>query len=311
MASFWLSFTIIFCFNLSACFGFSSPTVYFTPRQPVDQLILKLVGEAREKVYLASYQLGWEPLIKLCESLKNRGVEIKVITEHIAPNCPKSLREVVRVDKKSSLFHAKFITVDNRWLVTGSFNLTNDSFYLHHNNVLFFSDSGLIDFFQRRFLAWWRDETTPFFYENFNVKAAFSPEVDCEALLANALGSAQKSIYFTQFQFTCQRLAEILIKKSFSGCQVFGIIEATATRYPSVFPFLFDLRVNVRRNLMAGLLHDKTFIIDGHQVITGSYNLTESARKNKECLLILEDEKLGSELLREWKKLWRWKSLPE
>ncbi|HOJ39912.1 MAG TPA: phospholipase D-like domain-containing protein, partial [bacterium] len=79
----------------------------------------------------------------------------------------------------------------------------------------------------------------------------------------------------------------------------------------SVYPFRFALGVAVRRNLMAGLLHDKNFIIDGRTVITGSYNPTAAARNNVESLLILKNENLARQLLRKWKRLWRWKSLPE
>ncbi|HOL67535.1 MAG TPA: phospholipase D-like domain-containing protein [bacterium] len=288
-------------------------SVYFTPHQAVDQLLLKTLSSARDKIYLASYDFSYQPLMELLLRLKRDrpSLTLRIICENPSEKWPPVFREMVRIDRKSSLFHAKFITIDGQLLITGSLNFTNDSFFLHHNQVFFFHDPELTQIFEKRFEAWWENKPGPASYRRAGLLAGFSPDFDCETAIATALAQARESIHFSQFQFTSQSLAELLVKKSLTGCRVYGLMEATGTGPFSVYPFLFDLGVAVRRNLMAGLLHDKNFIIDGRTVITGSYNPTAAARNNVESLLILKNENLARQLLREWKRLWRWKSLPE
>jgi len=302
---------LLLCAILSYPVRASCPAVYFTPHQAVDQLILKTVGKARHKIYLACYDFSWEPLQDLLLQLKKKNVQVQILVENLSPNFPEELVPSVKTDFSPFLFHAKFITVDGRYLLTGSLNFSSDSLFLNHNNILVFDDPQLTNTFEKRFQAWYQDKPGPAFYQKGNITAAFSPDFDCETAICNTLEHARQTIHFLQFEFTSRPVAEILVKKSLTGCQVFGLMEATTAGDFSVFPFLFDLGVNIKRTLLAGLLHDKSFIVDGRTVITGSYNPTASARKNKECLLIIQDENLARNLIREWKRLWRWKSLPE
>ncbi len=302
---------LLLCAILCCPVRASSPSVYFTPHQAVDQLVLKTAEKTRHKIYLACYNFSWKPLQDVLVQLKKKNVQVQILVENLSPNFPQELLTSVKTDFSPSLFHAKFITVDGRYLLIGSLNFSSDSLFLNHNNILVFEDPQLTSTFEKRFQAWYEDKPGPAFYQKGNVTAAFSPHCDCETAICNTLQHARQSIHFLQFQFTSRPVAEILVKKSLTGCQVFGLIEATTSGDFSVFPFLFDLGVNIRRTLLAGLLHDKSFIVDGRTVITGSYNPTASARKNKECLLIIQDEDLARNFMREWKRLWRWKSLPE
>ena len=62
---------------------------------------------------------------------------------------------------------------------------------------------------------------------------------------------------------------------------------------------------------MSGFLHDRFFIFDRKRVITGSFNLTKSAKNNIELILFINDKKIAEEFYKEWKSLYLFKSIVE
>jgi len=284
---------------------------YFTPHQRVDKIILENVKKAEKSVYLASYSFTWEELFNLLKELKiKKKVDIKIFLEK-QPSDDKcaGLRNNIKLDKKNTLFHSKFIIIDDKILLLGSLNFTEENFYLHHNNLIILNDRNLISFFKEKFISWWCYEENGKFYQEKKFEVYFSPENDCEEKIKEIISSANSDIYFAQFDFTSENIAEEIIEKKKMGINVYGIIEKTKVSPYSVFYFLKDFNCEMKKSNTAGLLHDKFFIIDKKIAIIGSYNPTKSAKENTECLIIIKDENISEKLLKEWKKLWRWYSI--
>lgn len=303
------------CFFWNPVFAWSYGTgvnVYFTPNQRVDKVILAEVARAEKSVYLASYSCSWRRLADCLKALKvQKKADVKIFLENPPPaGLRAGLLHNIRLDPGNNLFHAKFIVIDQETVLLGSLNFTEDNLYLNHNNLLVVRDKDLAGFLGRKFLAWWNREKSAETYEKGPWAVLFSPENDCEAGIKEVLGQARSSIHLLNFDFTSEVLAEVIVRRRTAGVKVYGLMEKTKVLPYSVFFFLKDLGCEMRRSNMAGLLHDKTFIIDEEIVITGSYNPTRSARKNTECLLIVKDQELAGRMLKEWKSLWLWKSIP-
>jgi len=303
---------LLFFYVSSHLYAGNLCSLYFTPNQKVDKIILETVQQAEHSVYLAGYSFNWKNLACLLKDLKDlKKVDVRIFVEKPPSKAVMAgLEENIKVDNnKSSLFHPKFIIIDNKLLLVGSLNFIEESMYSDHNNLLVFKNPDFLKFFKDKFLSLWEGKTSYEFYKGENVKVYFSPENNCEEKIQDCISSSIRSIHFAHFDFTSEEIAESIARRKLAGVNVFGIIERSKIFPYSIFHFLRDFGCEIRKSNMAGLLHDKFFIIDGETVITGSYNPTHSARKNTECLMIIKDKELAEAFLKEWKSLWRWHSL--
>ena len=308
-------FLFFFIFLLVHLHSENSTSLYFTPNQKVDKVILKTVSQAKHSVYISVYSFYWKDLACLLKELKNlKKIDVKILVEK---KLPKTIisglgRKNIKVDKnKSSLFHSKFIIIDNKLLLVGSLNFTKESLYSDHNNLLIFTNPDFIKFFKDKFFSWWEGKPICKFYKSKNIEIYFSPENNCEEKIQEYISSSVHSIYFANFDFTSENIAEKIAKRKLAGVKVYGIIERSKVFPYSVFYFLKDFGCEMRKSNMAGLLHDKLFIIDKEIVIAGSYNPTRAAKKNIECLMIIKNKKLSEAFLKEWKSLWLWHSIAD
>ncbi len=301
-----LNFIRIFIL-LVFCFYADSSNIYFTPNRETDQIIIGLLEKAEESIYIASYTMSWEEMIKQIRLRDD--IEIKILLDS-EPQC-KISSGLLKTDKKSSLFHAKFIVVDGRMVFVGSGNLTEGSLHSHHNNFLLIKDPKVAGFFSRKFISWWEGRVSEEFYEDDKFRIYFSPEADCEGIIKKVLSSAVRSIHFAQYHFTSEEIAKAVIRRRMAGVKVYGILEPSSVEPYSVFYSLYDYGCDMRKSNRAGFLHDKFFIVDEEILITGSYNPTSSARRNTECLMVIKDREIAKEFLKEWTRLWRYYSLSE
>ena len=284
-----------------------SISVYFTPSKQADEEILKVIKGAKNSVFIASYNFNYKEIIEI---LKNKKLdELKIFIEK-ENNLPFS-QSCIQVYKGSNLFHSKFIIVDNEITIVGSGNFTKNDFHLFHNNFLIIKDKNISEYFKEKIFSLWNNKEnnkSPFLSETLEIY--FSPEENLEEKIIEEIEKAKSSIYFSHFYFSSENIARHLIDKKKKGVEINGIFERYNTSNYSTFYILNDYGINVRKSNMAGFLHDKFFVIDEKVVITGSYNPTVSARKNYETILILRDKEIADKYLKEWRKLWRWESLP-
>ena len=287
--------------------------VYFTPKGKVDQVIERYLGTARREVLVANYHLSDQRIGSLLVRLSKRpGTTVRVILdEPPPPGLLRSLGTSVHVKQaKSSLFHVKVILIDGKLLLTGSANLTTDHFTRNHNTLLVLDDPGLIETYRRKFFDWWDGSSFERIYRSGKYEAYFSPETDSETVIIGLINAARKSLRFAEFDFTAERIAEAMVRRRLAGVDVAGIIERTKVFPYSTTAYLRDFDVPVRASNLSGLLHDKFLVIDGTIVVTGSYNLSASAHRNTETVLVIRDERLAGQFLKEWNELWRWYALP-
>ncbi len=293
--------TFIFCLR-------ADPSViYFTPNRETDQIIINLLENAKKSIYVASYTMSLKGFIEKL-AVRSRDIELKIMLDDEPP--VEFHRGTLKVDRKSSLFHAKFLVIDGQMVFVGSGNLTEGSLHYDHNNFILIKNSEIAGFFSRKFLSLWDGIESEEFYADDKFQIYFSPETDCEEVITKILSSAKRSIHFAQYHFTSEKISKAVIRRKMAGVKVYGIIEQLNIAPYSVFYSLRDYGCEMKKSNRAGFLHDKFFVVDGEIVVTGSYNLTSSARRNVECLLIVKDRESAGRFIKEWTKLWRYYSLP-
>ncbi len=281
--------------------------IYFTPNRETDQIIVSLLEGAKKSIYVASYTMSWKKLTEKL-ALRSRDIKLKIMLEDEPP--AEFPHGTLKIDKRPSLFHAKFIVIDGQLVFVGSGNLTEGSLHHDHNNFLLIKKPEIAGFFNKKFLSLWDSRESEESYADDKFQIYFSPENDCEEIIRKVISSAVHSIHFAQYHFTSEKITKAVIRRKMAGVKVYGIVEHLNVEPYSAFYSLRDYGCEMRKSNRAGFLHDKFFVVDGKTVITGSYNPTSSARCNVECLVIIKDREIASRFIKEWKKLWCYYSLP-
>ncbi len=123
---------------------------------------------------------------------------------------------------------------------------------------------------------------------------AFGPEQTPETLIVETIASARHSLRLAAFGFSSQAVSQALANAAKRGVDVQVVvdfkhnIEEDSKRISRrALDSLHAAGVRVRTNGAYRIHHDKFIIVDSCHVQTGSWNYTESAKRNSENVLIL------------------------
>lgn len=127
------------------------------------------------------------------------------------------------------------------------------------------------------------------------VDVGFSPEGSAEKLVLNAICRARRSIHVSAYAFTSAPIAAALIKARDRGLDVAvvadrqsNLVEDRSGRAIKTLDDLARSGVHVRLIGTYRTHHDKSMVIDGDSVETGSFNFTTyAARFNSENAVVL------------------------
>lgn len=125
--------------NISTC---------FTPPQSCGDVIVSNVTSAKSSVYIQAYGFTSEKIIQALIDAKNRGVNVEVILDrsnfhHKAIATIKRLRKIgipVYKDNVKGIAHNKVMIIDNKKVITGSFNFTKNADLRNAENVVIITD---------------------------------------------------------------------------------------------------------------------------------------------------------------------------
>lgn len=140
-----------------------------------------------------------------------------------------------------------------------------------------------------------------------SIEVAFSPKGGGAELVIKAIKEAKKSVQVQAYSFTNSDIAQALAAAKKSGVEVRVILDKSqeSEKYTSA-TFLANAGIPVKIDHDFAIAHNKIMIIDGINVVTGSFNFTKAAEeKNTENVLVLRGNKALAELyLQNWQ--WRW-----
>jgi phosphatidylserine/phosphatidylglycerophosphate/cardiolipin synthase-like enzyme len=136
------------------------------------------------------------------------------------------------------------------------------------------------------------------------LNVCFSPQGKCENLVVQAINKAEKSIYIQAYSFTSIPIADALIEASKKGVEIKVVLDRSQKGEKfSQGPKLIDHKIPVYIQKSSGIAHNKIMIIDQQNVLTGSYNWTQSANKrNSENLMLIKDSDIAKIYLGNWQR---------
>lgn len=146
--------------------------VVFTREQSVAEAIEELVGKARVSVDAALYRFNSQRLAHSLEEANQRGLRIRLVIDHNKFKESQATRELLANgvlpyrlsygrNGPGSKMHHKFVLVDGRAVVTGSYNWTLGSEQKNFENVLILREPKHLKAYQSEFDALWTSAAEP------------------------------------------------------------------------------------------------------------------------------------------------------
>jgi phosphatidylserine/phosphatidylglycerophosphate/cardiolipin synthase-like enzyme len=321
--------------------------VYFTnPRYPdeeddryagLDEDLAALLDQAENTVDLVAYDFDLESLAEALIAAEERGVRVRMVVEsdnvlsneHLLVGLERAGIPVIEDKRQSGLMHNKFVVIDEQWVFTGSWNMTENGTYRNNNNAVLIASPALAENYTIEFGEMLGrefgptspadtphprvlitvekiDEAGQSQERQVEVESYFAPEDDTAAAIVENIEDAQHRIRFMTFVFTSEEIADAMIERSQAGVTVQGVMEDR--NLGSGYSQYERLRRQVHDVLPDGnpyIMHHKVIIIDDETVITGSYNFTKSAEEsNDENVLIIHDPEVAALYVEEFGRVY-------
>lgn len=141
------------------------------------------------------------------------------------------------------------------------------------------------------------------FDSNSAYQVCFTPGENCTQKIVNVINNATRSILVQAYSFTSDPIATALIEAKDRGVDVRIILDKSQIGKNSYSSSqnLINSHIPVWIDYKPAIAHNKVIVIDGSEVITGSFNFTKAAQqKNAENLLIVNDQKLAQLYEHNW-----------
>ena len=137
--------------------------VLFSPNGGCQQAIVNEINGAVNSIDIAMYLLTSREISQALIDAKGRGVVIRIFLDQEQANTEYSKSRylagggiAVRYYRGEGIMHNKFAIIDNRVLITGSFNWTPTADRKNQENLLIINDKDLIKEYSNRFELLWR-----------------------------------------------------------------------------------------------------------------------------------------------------------
>ncbi len=155
--------------------------VLFSPKGGASKELVRLIKAAKKEIMVAAYAFSSKYLGQALSAALKHGIKIRVILDGDNARKSYSIDEwlagegiaVQFIEIKRGSLHHKFMLIDNRLLITGSYNFTNESEFRNHEAAIFTNHKGLIQSFATEFERLW-SQCTP-------AESTIQPPIDAEA----------------------------------------------------------------------------------------------------------------------------------
>jgi cardiolipin hydrolase len=138
-------------------------------------------------------------------------------------------------------------------------------------------------------------------------QAYFSPGPNCRIAIEQAMETALSELLICVFTISDDRLSDAIMAAHRSGLTVRVISDNDKMHdRGSDVEHLSQAGVDVRIDCSPEHMHHKFMVIDGHTVMTGSYNWTRSAEtRNEENIIAVDDPLLATRFSEEFERIWK------
>ena len=147
-------------FSLGA---FAKTEVYFSLYDDPESIIVKSIENAEQSINIAMYSLTDSEISRAIVRAKERGVVIRIYLDSKEVNAEHSKSrffikegiENIRLSSNRYLMHNKFAIIDNKIVITGSYNWTASAGQRNDENLLVLDEEKIVKKYQDYFYYLW------------------------------------------------------------------------------------------------------------------------------------------------------------
>jgi phosphatidylserine/phosphatidylglycerophosphate/cardiolipin synthase-like enzyme len=157
-----LAFLIIVLSIAISIFTLAKTEVYFSLSDNPQKEIIKNINQAEAFINIAMYTFTDKEILLSLTDAQNRGVKVRVYLDRSQIESTYSISRLlvqkgikVRISTNNYIMHNKFAIIDNRLLLTGSYNWTFAANNKNDENLMVIDDPEIIEIFQNQFVNLW------------------------------------------------------------------------------------------------------------------------------------------------------------
>ncbi len=221
---------------------------------------------------------------------------------------------------RNALMHNKFFIVDDKYVWTGSTNVSSRCMTFHANSAILINSSQIANLYKKEFEQMFvngkfhNDKELIINNEHIllnngktEISIYFSPKTEAITnYVIPIIRNSKKSIHISMFYLTHRKIVEDLVNAKARGVDVKIILDGdfVADGY-SPHEKLRNANIPVKIENWNSRMHMKNAVIDNHISILGSTNWTSTAELvNDENMLIVVDDQIAKEVENNFQKMW-------
>jgi phosphatidylserine/phosphatidylglycerophosphate/cardiolipin synthase-like enzyme len=142
--------------------------VYFSLSDNPQKEIIKNINQAEIYINIAMYTFTDQEIALSLTNAQKRGVKVRVYLDRSQIESTYSISRLlvqkgikVRISTNNYIMHNKFAIIDNRLLLTGSYNWTAAANNKNDENLLVIDEPEIIEIFQHQFVNLWTNKYSP------------------------------------------------------------------------------------------------------------------------------------------------------
>jgi phosphatidylserine/phosphatidylglycerophosphate/cardiolipin synthase-like enzyme len=133
---------------------YSPPEICFSPQQNCEGIIVKTIQQAQESIYVQAYSFTSQPIIQALQQAQDRHVNVQIILDGKtkAPNYLLESSLPIYIERMPGLAHNKVMIIDQKTVLTGSYNFTHAARHRNAENLIKIEDPTIA----RQYLENWQ-----------------------------------------------------------------------------------------------------------------------------------------------------------
>jgi len=172
---------VIIILALTLCLSSLAKTeVYFSLYDDPETVIIENINKAEVFVDIAMYTFTDQEISQAVIKASERGVKVRIYLDRSQVKAKYSSSRLfvekgleVRISSNNYIMHNKFAVIDNKIIITGSYNWTTSASTRNDENLLVIDDEEIIQRYQRQFENLWENkfslERTKELYSKVNI----------------------------------------------------------------------------------------------------------------------------------------------
>ncbi len=138
-----------------------SVTPYFCPEDHCSSVVISWISRANNSIDLAIYSFTHDDIGEALIGAFKRGVKVRVIMEERNVDKYSEYEKLVKagvpvkLDDNSALMHNKFMVIDGKVVLTGSFNYTNSADKRNDENLVVIVSPQVASSYESEFNEMW------------------------------------------------------------------------------------------------------------------------------------------------------------